>query len=179
MNNYGLPLLFRTGTPSNYTIWLVRNNPFCSICNQSIREVNAALIVDWNKEGVENFLMHIACVTKWVKHPLNLAQYRLSIIISDVMPSKGIPVIIGAPGLSPRKGDVSVYDIGKIDSDKTTDNTRYVPLLDGDAPVFIGAPDEERLKELDRGVLDVDGFLEDLKISGQKAITENNKGLLE
>jgi len=163
VNNYNLPVIFKTGREGKYTMWVVNNNPVCGVCHKVIDGFNAGFIVDWNKEGVNHFLLHPGCVSKWKKHPLNLAQYRLSVLISDNVPKNGIPVIMGEPGLKPVKGDVSVYDIGRLDSDSTTDRTRHVPLLDGSAPVVIGALDDERLVALESDVVDVSGYLAVLK----------------
>ena len=185
MINDKLPLLFKTGTNNNISFWILsQEEPFkCSVCGELIEGFSCPFIIDWTKEGVKTNFLHFDlegrnCLNDWVKHPLSVTQNRFLVNFTEVIPPKAIPVIIRPPSFSPVKSDVSVFEPDKLRSGKTTDRRRHVPLLDGDAPVTIGAPDRERLEGLERPIEDVSSFLEDLKTGAKNAIEEKNKGLL-
>lgn len=185
IKDYKIPLLFKTGTINDITLWYTHKNPICDVCKGFFNnDFNAGFIVDWTKEGVNHHLLHLDCIGKWVKHPLSVTQYRMKVLISDVIPPKATPVIIQAPSFSPSRSNVTVFEPDKLCSDKTKDDawrSKRFPSLDG---ATIGSSDAlEKIEARDRedqALLEADPacFLDELKKGGQKAISVHNKDLL-
>jgi hypothetical protein len=150
IKDYKIPLLFKTGTPQNATLWYVHDNPICDVCKGFFNgEFNAAFIVDWTKEGVNSHLIHMGCVSKWKKHPLSVTQDRLKILLSEKIPPKCTPVIMTSPAFTPSRSNVTVFEPDKLHSDRETDNawrSKRYPSLES---ATIGKPLLEEKSEED------------------------------
>jgi len=167
--------LFRTGEGEYKTIWYYDTNPICDVCKEPILSHEACFIVDWAKKAgrIDN-LMHDGCVPKYTKHPLSVAQYRWSVLLTEVIPPKSIPVFIKPPSISPSRGDVTVFDVNKIRSDRTNDNawrSKSYPSLEG---ASIGDPlIQDKIREREAEIeADPDTFLSDLLSSSKKTALE-------
>lgn len=176
--------LFSTGKEKDKTIWYWKTDPKCCICDSIITDIDAVFIVDWDKKkGRIDNLMHIGCVSKYVKSPLSVTQYRWSVLLTDVIPPKSIPIFIPNPSFSPSKSNVTVFDVDKIKSDRETDNAwrskRYPSLEGATVGKSLEEVDAERLNE--ELLIDADplAFLKEQQSMGRKAISEENKKVIE
>jgi len=174
--------LFSTGTEKDKNMWYWDNKPICSVCEELINDTQAAFIVDWDKKkGRIDNLIHMNCLKKYCKSPLSVAQYRLSVLLTDVIPPKSTPVFINNPSFSPSKNNISTFEFDKIHSDKTTDNawrSKKFPSIKG---AVIG--DQEALKQnLDRDKeIEADPFAflkEQKKLSKKAALQHKKKNLI-
>lgn len=170
--------LFRTGRDNNICIWYWSNKPICSVCKELIFDFDAAFIVDWDKKkGRIDNLIHVNCMNKFVSSPLSVTQYRWNVLLTDVIPPVSTPIFIPSPSFSPSKGNVSVFETNKINSDKTKDNawrSKRYPSIEG---VVIG--NQDVLEEIDMRekfiVTNPFAYLEEQKDLSKKAILEHNK----
>jgi len=127
--------LFTTGTENNKTMWYWDSNPICNVCDKSINDYDAGFIVDWDKlKGRIDNLIHLSCLSKYVKSPHSITQSRWNVLLTDIVPPKSTPVFINNPSFKPTNNNISVFDTEKINSDQTTDNawrSKSYPSLEG------------------------------------------------
>jgi len=147
--------LFKTGSPDDVTMWYVEDKPVCGVCGEYIIDHNAAFIVDWTKKGRKETLIHDRCVNNYDGHPLSVAQFRWTVLLSDIVPPRGVPVLIQPPILGNSKSNLSVFDSESVISDTTTDRaykSKEFPSLEGaiiGLPCFVEQSDPDAfIKEL-------------------------------
>jgi len=154
---------YTTGSGQNIIWWLVSKKAICDICQKPIQQTAAILIYYWDKAGEhERTLCHHACKSKAKKTPHTIQADILPVYLSDMKPPKAVPRVVTPHDLKDVKGDITIFDVDKIKSVRTTDNTRLAGRESFEG-AQIGAPVEEVIAELDEPVKDVDKALEDLR----------------
>jgi len=146
--------LFKTIKNNKVHFWYTGQKK-CTICDESFNRNTAYCVYNWNKKKSCRNIICYECVNK-KRIPLNTyAQDRFIIYCIDEPPISSIPVFPQPPNLKVCKGDISVFEGNKVDSDKTSDKCVYANSFFDDSKnhgFIIGKQDNNLLSYKDKNI---------------------------